>query len=168
MTTVGSPSSRHTLVHALVLVAAVGCGTDVDVTSSNRGASSADQATSIDNAYIVPTFVPGSCALQEGDAAQLRFTITNNRSVEEERLLSVNTDAAERITVPHDVTLDIAPGGSLSAGEPGSAGGGADAVQLLGLRPSVKPATSVPVTFGFKEFGNIRLQVPVEACPVQK
>ena len=166
MTTVGGPSRCAGLVCVLMLAVAVGCGTDVDVTSSNRGVSGADQDTSIDNAYIVPSFVPGSCALQEGDTAQLRFTITNNRPLEDERLLAVTTDAAARITVPREVTVDIAAGESLSAGEPD--GDGPPAVQLVGLRPSVKPATSVPVTFGFKEFGNTTLQVPVEACPVQK
>ncbi len=161
-------TARSGLAYALVLAVAVGCGDGTEIGSSNRGASIADQPTRIDNAYIVPSFVPGSCELQEGRRGQLRFTITNGRPLKDERLLTVNTDAAERITVPREVTVDIAPGESLAAGEPPDARGGPPAVQLDGLRPSVHPATSVPVTFGFQEFGNITLQVPIEACPVQK
>jgi copper(I)-binding protein len=163
-----TPAGYRGIGCALMVILAVGCGSDVEATSSNRGASDDNQATSIDNAYIVPAFVPGSCALQQGDIAQLRFTITNNRPVKEERLLSVTTDAAARITVPDAVTLDIGPGGSLTAGEFDAASDGSSAVRLVGLRPAVKPAGSVPVTFRFKEFGNITLRVPVEACPLQK
>jgi copper(I)-binding protein len=168
MRTINRPSRGSSVGCALMLAVAVGCGTDAEIGSSARGASGEDQATSIDNAYIVPSFVPGSCALQEGRTAQLRFTITNGRPLKEERLLTVNTDAADRITVPRDVTVDIAAGESLSAGEPDGASGAPPAVQLVGLRPSVRPATSVPVTFGFKESGNTTVQVPIEACPVQK
>lgn len=163
-----TPPRKHTIGYAMLAALTAACGTDPTITSSNRGADSATEATTIENAYIVPTFIPGSCALQDGALAQLRFTITNNRPAKDEHLLSVNTDAAERITVPRRARAAIPPGGSLAAGQNTTSPNSVPAVTLTDLRPRVTPATSVPVTFAFAEFGQITLHVPIEACPVQK
>jgi copper(I)-binding protein len=163
-----APPRKQAITFAMLGALTVSCSTDPAITSSNRGVDSAPQATSIENAYIVPTFIPGSCALQDGALAQLRFTITNNRPAKDEQLLSVDTDAAEHIMVPQRARAAIPPGESLAAGQNPDSPNSVPAVTLTDLRPRVTPATAVPVTFAFEEFGRITLHVPIEACPVQK
>lgn len=164
-------AGRKAAEYALLAVLTAGCGSDVDVESSNRGSGSDSQATTVTNAYIVPTFVPGSCALQIGDVATMRFTITNNRTVKTERLLAVSTNAAERVSLPAAATHPIPSAGTLAVGRASndtSAAATVAAVTLDGLRRNVHPAMSVPVTFTFNEAGQITVQVPVEACPTQQ
>ncbi|MBY0387081.1 MAG: hypothetical protein K2X56_02930 [Mycobacterium pseudokansasii] len=85
-----------------------GCGSDNPVIdSSNRGSNSHTKDTTVQNAYIVPCFQPGSCAIQVGDAAALAFTATNNRSTESEHLLSIATDAADAVHIAPAAPLEI-------------------------------------------------------------
>jgi hypothetical protein len=166
-------AARHAVAYALFAALAVGCGGDVDRESSNRGSGSDTQDTTVENAYIVPAFVPGSCALQTGAGAELRFTVTNNRLVEAERLTSVSTDAAKSAAVPDAATVDIPAGGVLTVGQPqtdlpASDSPTAPAVTLTELDPDAKPATSTPVTFTFDQFGPLTVRVPIEACPTQQ
>jgi copper(I)-binding protein len=151
----------------LLAAVTVGCGTDADPPSSNRGSTSDTSATTVDNAYIVPTFVPGSCAPQTGSDARLRFTVTNNRPGRTERLLSVRSDVTNRIDLPPSVTSEIPARGSLAVGQP-TAGTGSVTIPALTLtapKHDFQPGTSTSFTFSFSEFGEITLQVPVEACP---
>ncbi|WP_136625636.1 hypothetical protein [Mycobacterium innocens] len=91
-------------------VLAGGCGSDNPVIDSpNRGSNSHTKDTTVQNAYIVPRFQPGSCAIQVGDAAALAFTATNNRGTESERLLAIATDAAEAVHISPAAPLEIPP-----------------------------------------------------------
>ena len=166
-------AARHAAAYAMFAALTVGCGNDPDRESSNRGSGSDTQNTTVENAYIVPAFVPGSCALQIGGTAKLRFTVTNNRAVGVERLVSVSTDAAKSATVPGAANVDIPAGGVLTVGQPqtdlpASGSVTAPAVTLTELDSDARPATSTPVTFTFDDFGPLELRVPIEACPTQQ
>lgn len=157
----------------LTSVLVAGCGGDPEMGSSNRGAGTHTEETSVENAFIVPRFVPGSCAIQVGDTAALKFTVTNNRAAEAERLLGIQSPAAETIRLAPDATLQIPPKTSIAAGQPvEDVGGGAPdrpfTATMEGLRESAKPATSVDMTFRFEQQGDLTMKVPVEACPTQK
>jgi copper(I)-binding protein len=154
----------------VVALCVVGCQNDAELDSSSRGENSKTTMTSVANAYIVPTFVPGACAIQYGDAAKIRFTATNNRDLEPERLLSITTDAADTVQVlPNSGSL-IPPGSSITTGYP-TGPGGTEASPLEatidGLEDSVRPGVSVDVTFEFEKAGPIVVRTPVEACPAQ-
>ncbi|OBI79421.1 hypothetical protein [Mycobacterium sp. E740] len=157
----------------LTSVLVAGCGGDPDISSSNRGAGTQTEETSVENAFIVPRFVPGSCAIQVGDAAALKFTVTNNRSAEPERLLGIDSPAATSIRPAPEATLRIPPRTSIAAGQPvENVGDGVPdrpfTVSIEGLRESAKPGTSVDMTFHFEKQGDVEMKVPVEACPTQK
>ncbi|MGE2692331.1 hypothetical protein [Mycolicibacterium pulveris] len=164
---------RGAAAGAVLALLAVGCGGDSEFDSSNRGANSQTEQTSVVNAYIVPRFVPGSCEIQVGDAAALTFTATNNRATEPERLLGIESDAAEAFRIAPNATLEIPPRTSIAAGQPTEdvgRGGGVDeppSVRIEGLRESARPGTSVDVTFRFERQGDVTMNVPIEACPTQ-
>lgn len=147
----------------------VGCGDDPVIDSSNRGAGSHTEATTVENAYIVPTFLPGRCAVQLALGAHLRFTVTNNRSTDTERLLGVSSDAANGASITGNV--DVPPSSTVGFGQPSAdavdSGGRVPAVHLNGLDPDLRPAMSAQVTFRFVRAGDITMPVPIEACPVQ-
>ncbi|WP_240630789.1 hypothetical protein [Mycolicibacterium sp. GF69] len=150
-----------------------GCGGDTEIGSSNRGANSHTEETSVENAFIVPRFIPGSCAIQVGDAAALTFTVANNRAAEPERLLGVASPAADAIRLSPDATLQIPPKTSIAAGQPvEEVGDGARdepfTARIEGLRESATPGKSVDVTFRFEKQGDIAMKVPIEACPTQQ
>jgi len=155
---------------AAVTVSVTGCGGDPVAGSSNRGSGSVTSATTVENAYIVPAYVPGRCVIQLNAGAEMRFTITNNRPVETEQLLGLSTSAAHKARVM--TTINIPPQSTVSFGEPSaqSLDGGSprSAVRLDRLDPDLRPATSVNVTFRFLRAGDLTLPVPVEACPVQE
>ncbi|WP_234788763.1 hypothetical protein [Mycolicibacterium iranicum] len=157
-------------VAATLMVSAVGCGEDPVLDSSSRGSGSHTDDTSVENAYIVPSYVPGRCALQLDAGGAMRFTITNNRPAETERLLGISTDAAEQVRVVGSVA--VPPESTVSFGEPNVEPGARDAsgppVLLDRLDPDLVPATSADVTFHFERAGDLTFSVPVEACPVQE
>jgi len=152
-----------------------GCGDNPEFeSSSNRGAGSRTGDTSVENAYLVPRFIPGSCAIQFGDAAALTFTATNNRGTETERLLAIKSPAADAIRISPDATLEIPPGTSIAALQPiEDVAGPADGsdqpftVSVEGLKESARPGTSVDVTFRFDKHSDLTMKVPIEACPTQ-
>jgi copper(I)-binding protein len=155
---------------AAALVA--GCGSDPLIHSSNRGAGSHTGQTSVENAFIVPRFVPGSCAIQVGDAAALAFTVTNNRVTEAERLLAIESPAAEAIHIIFHRDVGDPAGTSIAAGQSiEHIGDDADdrpfTVRVAGLRESARPGTSVDMTFRFEKHGDLTMRVAVEACPTQ-
>lgn len=157
------------MVGATVVVLSAGCGQSVLPESSNRGSGSDTATTTVEDAFIVPAFVPGNCAIQVDTGGSMRFTVTNNRPTESERLLGVSTDAAKvaRVVAP----IDIPPKATIGIGEPSTqieaAGGRVSAVRLEQLDPGLKPAMSADVTFEFLRAGDITIPVPVEAYPRQ-
>lgn len=159
------------LAGAVVLTGGVvSCGEDPVLDSSNRGTGSHTQDTTVENAYIVPAYVPGRCAIQLEAGGEMRFTVTNNRALEPERLLGLSTSAAQQARVIDSV--DIAPESAVSFGQPnvqpGDDAASGPAVQLDRLDPGLRPATTADVTFHFQQAGDLTMPVPVEACPVQE
>jgi hypothetical protein len=147
-----------------------GCGDGSEMgLSTNRGSGSLTEGTTVENAYIVPSFLPGRCAIQFGAGAKMRFTVTNGSSTEAERLLSVSTNVAHEADTTSGVVIPVRS--TVGFGQPSAssvdAGGTVSAVQLGGLDPSVRPGMSANVTFHFDRAGDITLPVPVEACPRQ-
>lgn len=169
------PSSERILTKpafsamALALIA-TGCsdGSEMGL-STNRGSGSLTEGTTVENAYIVPTFLPGRCAIQIGPGADMRFTVTNGSSTEAERLLSVSTNVADEADMTSVVSIPVRS--TVGFGQPSAqsvdAGGTVSAVQLSGLDPSVRPGMSANVTFHFDRAGDIAMPVPIEACPRQ-
>jgi copper(I)-binding protein len=156
---------------ALLVAVTAGCQATAIPKTDNRGAGTDKAMTAVENAYLVPAFVPGSCALQAGDAAKLSFTVINNRSIGSERLTAIVTDAAANVVVPAGGTAAIPPGEALALGQPRVTGAHATelpAAHITGLRPQVKAGTSVIVTFTFADAGQLTMKVPVEACPAQE
>lgn len=154
----------------VLMMSVAGCGEDPVLDSSNRGSGSHTDDTSVENAYIVPAYVPGQCAIQLNAGGAMRFTITNNRPAETERLLGISTGAAEQARVIGSVA--IPPKSAVSFGEPNAEPGAGDAsgppVLLDRLDPDLVPATSADVTFHFERAGDLTFPVPVEACPIQQ
>lgn len=155
---------------ALLALLSGGCGgRDPDLEASNRGSGSDTTATTVENAYIVPAFVPGQCAIQLPLGAELRFTVTNGRPDETERLFGLSTDAAQQAQ-PFG-SVDIPPESTVGFGEPSAeavdAGGRVPGIRLERLDPGLRPAMSTEITFHFERAGDIPMRVPVEACPVQ-
>lgn len=155
---------------ALLGLIVAGCGRDdPDLESSNRGSGSDTTATTVENVYIVPTFVPGQCAIQLALGAELRFTATNSRPAETERLLGLSADAARQAQPFRGV--DIPPKSTVGFGQPSAGaidtGRPIPGIRLEELDPGLLPAVSTEVTFHFERAGDIPVRVPVEACPVQ-
>jgi hypothetical protein len=154
---------------ALLALTLGGCGKEYDFESANRGSGSDTTATTVENAYIVPAFVPGQCAIQLPLRAELRFTVTNGRPAETERLIGLSTDAARQAQPLGSV--DILPESTVGFGQPSAdavdAGGRVPGVHLDELDPGLRPAMSTEITFHFERAGDIPVRVPVEACPVQ-
>ncbi|WP_253867767.1 hypothetical protein [Mycobacterium sp. GA-1285] len=151
----------------LAVLVLAGCGSDTTGESSNRGSGSETTETTVENAFVVPRYLPGSCAIQVGSSAELRFTVTNNRPVETERLEGISTPAADSVRIAPDPPIEVAAGTSIAAGQP-VAQGRPFTVTLEGTKDSVQPAHSVDVTFRFEKSGDITMLVPVEACPTQE
>ena len=107
---------------------------DAVMGSSDRGADAPSELeTSVDSAYLVPTYI-ASCEIQAGDSGVLRFTATNTRITETERLLSVTTPAAADIRFEPPLPVDIPPElpGRLRAEVAGGGGESGTCVWLLG------------------------------------
>jgi hypothetical protein len=164
----------RTALAALLAMSAAACGNNVDRESSNRGSGTDSTLTTIDNAFIIPAFTPGSCAIQVGDSAQMSFTATNSRPAETERLLEITTAAANMVRIAPAPTVQIGPKSSIAAGQPiehpddPATPDTAFTVTVQGLKDTVRPGISVPVTFRFEKSGTLDLRVPLEACPTQK
>jgi hypothetical protein len=166
--------TRGAAAAGVLMVALVaGCGNNPVISSSNRGADSPTEETTVENAFIVPRFVPGSCAIQVGDQAALNFTATNNRAAQPERLLGIESPAADAIRISPTATLQIPPKTSIAAGQPiedtdhPAAADQPFTVSIDGLDASARPGTSVDVTFHFEKHGDLAMKVPIEACPTQ-
>lgn len=163
-------SLRHLVptIGCALAATVTGCSPDVDHLSTNRGTTSDSQSTTVENAFIVPASPPRSCGQQIGDTAHLRFTVTNNRPAERERLTAVHTDAAD-VALAGAATAEIPAGAALAVGQPHAGDAiAAPPARLTGLDDRVGPGMSVPVTFTFAEYGPLTLQVPIEACPTQQ
>lgn len=162
--------SRTALAGVTALVmCAVGCGGEPALDSSNRGSGSGTQNTTVENAFIVPAYLPGRCAIQLNAGAEMRFTVTNNRPAEAEQLLGLSTNVAAQARIM--TSLNIPPQSTVSFGEAGaqpfSGGKSRPAVRLDRLDPDLRPGMSADVTLNFERAGEVTLPVPVEACPVQ-
>ncbi|MBX7450380.1 hypothetical protein GR927_20530 [Mycolicibacterium sp. 3033] len=167
LTTVAVRTPATIAAATLTLLAGCSSEDDAALRSPNRGTGSTTEDTTVENAYIVPAFVPGRCALQLDAGAALRFTVTNNRETESEKLLAVSVDSAGEARVP--ASPDIPPTSTIAYGQPT----GPDAAQTLAavrvdrLDPGLKPAMTTDVTFSFERAGDVTIPVAVEACPAQ-
>jgi hypothetical protein len=168
-------TSIHRLGTSFGLIAAVAlantaCGQEAEPGTSKRGSGSHTEGITVENAFIVPTFLPGRCAIQLGTGAKMRFTVTNGHPTENERLLSVLTDASADGAITSGV--DIPAESSVGFGQPSAAavdaGATVPAVQLGELPPNLRPGMSTSVTFDFDRARDIEMPVPVEACPTQE
>ncbi|OBB71659.1 hypothetical protein A5759_21105 [Mycobacterium sp. 852014-52144_SCH5372336] len=151
----------------LVTFLLAGCGSFTTGESSNRGSGSQTSETTVENAFVVPRYLPGSCEIQVGDTAQLRFTITNNRPADTERLEAITTTAAEATRIEPSPPIEIHAGTAVATGQPVEPRRPLT-VTLDGITQTVRPASNVDVTFRFQKFGELTMPVPVEACPTQR
>lgn len=167
-----TPIRTSAIVGCAAAMALAGCGDDENG-SSARGADTQTDGTSVENAFIVPNAAPGSCAVQVGDTAEIKFTVTNNRHNEPERLMRISTEIADTVQIVPGPGLPIPAGASISAGEPIEQPASADlpdqpfTVTVQSVSRAVEPGMSVPVIFEFEKYGDLPVEVPVEACPPQ-
>lgn len=156
------------LAAILLVLPTAGCSSEQGL-STNRGSGSLTEGTTVENAFIVPTYLPGRCAIQLDAGAKMRFTVTNGSSTETERLLGVTTNVAESADIGSRV--EIPTQSTVGFGEPSTpsvdAGGSVPAVQLGELDRNLKAGMTANVTFQFDRAGDIVMPVPVEACPRQ-
>ena len=142
------------------------CSGEPVMGSSDRGADAPRElATSIDSAYLVPTYI-ASCEIQAGDSGVLRFTATNTRITETERLLSVTTPAAADIRFEPPLPVDIPPEQTVAVSRDVQGAPRLEAV-VQDLDESTRTGEGVEVFFEFEKSGVINILVPVEACPTQ-
>jgi copper(I)-binding protein len=157
---------------AAMMVLAVGCGAE-EVDNSSPGVETQTDGTSVENPSIVPNAAPASCVVEVGDVAEIKFTATNNRHNEPERLMSISTEIADAVQIIPGPGVPIPAGMSISAGQPIEQPASQQAldqpvtVTLQAVNQTVEPGRSVPVTFQFEKFGDLTMDVPVEACPAQ-
>lgn len=161
-------------VMVLALGASAACSNEADTASSGRGGGQESGETSVENVFIVPATAL-TCGMEVDEPAKLSFTAVNDSSTEQEMLSSISTPAAESVEIDAPLeALTIGPEDSIAAGQPvpnaddPAASDQPFSVALQGLGESVEPGTSFPVTFAFKRAGDITLNVPVDACPVQE
>jgi hypothetical protein len=157
---------------AALMFVATACAEDPVLYSSNRGSGSRTTVTSVENAHIVPRFIPGRCSIQVGGPAALRFTVTNNRPTGMERLLAISTEAVQTVHYPPQAAIEVPAGGAVAFGQPHVEQVAAEAVstpavELEGLDGDARPGTSVEVTFRFERLGDVDTRVPIETCPAQ-
>ncbi len=99
----------------VLVVGTAACNSDRPMGgSANRGSNTDPAATAVENAFIVPAFVPGACAIQVGKDAALNFTVTNNRTTGTESLSAVSTPAAQSVDIAPAMTRDIPAGQTIS------------------------------------------------------
>lgn len=100
---------------ALLALVATGCSNGSEPASPNRGSGS-DTTGTVENAFIVPAFVPGRCATQVDDGAELRFTVTNGSTTDPGQLLGLTTDAAKVAAI--GASTSIPPRGVVAFRQP--------------------------------------------------
>lgn len=139
---------------------------NTEMGSSDRGADAPSELeTSVDSAYLVPSYLE-SCEIQVGDSGVLRFTATNTRVTETERLLSVSTPAAENLRFSPPLPVDIPPEQTIAVSRDVEGAPRLTAV-VENLDDSARAGTPVDVSFEFERSGVIDIPVSVEACPTQ-
>lgn len=141
------------------------CGEDPEGGSPNRGAGSETALISIENAYIVPANVVGFCALQVGDAASLRYVVSNGSNTTAATFTGVRTDVASSVQVAPPGPKYVPASGTITSAEPDTRGPSHFTTTLVGLKETVEPGKSFDITFTFDNFDPVKLQVAVESCP---
>ncbi|NEW33482.1 copper chaperone PCu(A)C [Nocardia cyriacigeorgica] len=160
---------------ALLLVA--GCGADDAPGDSSSHAAGSEARTgdiTLRNVHIVPAVVPGQCVIQADAPAMLAFAAVNNNPTESDRLVSIDTPAAESVRIeatPEQLTLR--PETMLTAGQPveqvrpPSAPDQPIRVLLMDPAESVRPGKHVELTFAFEHAGEATFAAPIDSCPTQ-
>ncbi|MFE3447000.1 hypothetical protein ACFXNW_28540 [Nocardia sp. NPDC059180] len=167
-----------TLAALAALLLAAGCGADDDAPgkSSSHAAGSEARAgpITIRNVHIVPAVASGTCVIQVDDPSQLSFSVVNNSATTSDRLVAIDTPAAEAVRIqatPEQLTLR--PETSLAAGQPveqvtpPSAPDAPITVLLDQPADWVQPGKHVDMTFTFEKAGGVTFGVPVDSCPTQ-
>lgn len=124
---------------------------------------------------------PTTTAAAGGAGQLLVFTAINQATDVTDRLVSIETDAADQVVITPSSgdALELRPQRSLTS--QGSSGTGATAaatsedsgeastpvsVTLVGATDAVRPGLTVPVTFVFERAGSVEVDVPVDGGPM--
>ncbi|MBF6320627.1 copper chaperone PCu(A)C [Nocardia cyriacigeorgica] len=166
-----------TLSALAVLLVAAGCGTgDAPGESSSHAAGSEARTGDITlrNVHIVPAVVPGQCVIQADAPAMLAFAAVNNSPTDADRLVSIDTPAAESVRIQAtQQQLTLRPETMLTAGQPveqvrpPSAPDEPIRVMLMDPADSVRPGKHVEMTFTFDRSGAVTVVAPIDSCPTQ-
>ncbi len=168
--------SRRLLLPITVLAAAAltGCSDNAGVNSSHAcGSEGKIGAITVQNAYLVPALVPGTCVIQYEAPAELAFTATNN-ALEPDRLTAIESPAAASIQLQASPEQLVIPAdGALAAGQPlaqPERPGSEEpiTVQVHQLQDWVEPGRNLDIRFTFDHAGTLELAVPVDSCPTQQ
>ncbi|WP_249644676.1 copper chaperone PCu(A)C [Nocardia sputi] len=167
---------RTTLMMLTVPLAIVagGCADNEGENSSHaRGSEGTAGEVTVQNAYLVPALLPGTCVIQYDAPAELSFTATNNAG-EPDRLVGIESPAAGSVRIQADPDeLVIAADGALAAGQPVEQPDrpGSEApitVDVVELRDWVQPGRNLDMRFTFENAGTVQMAIPVDACPTQQ
>lgn len=162
-----------TLTIPLAILAAGCAGTEGENSSHARGSEGGAGEVTVQNAYLVPALLPGTCVIQYDAPAELSFTATNNAG-QPDRLVGIESPAAASVRVQADPDELVLPAdGALAAGQPveqPARQGGEDpiTVEVVELRDWVQPGRNLDMRFTFENAGTVELAVPVDACPTQQ
>lgn len=129
---------------------------------------------------------PTTTAAAGGAGQLLVFTAINQATDVTDRLVSIETDAADQVVITPSSgdALELRPQRSLTsqgssgtgattAATSGASGEGASgeastpvSVTLVGTTDAVRPGLKVPVTFVFERAGSVEVDVPVDGGPL--
>jgi copper(I)-binding protein len=161
-------------ITVLAAVAVTGCNDNHGENSSHaRGSEGNIGAVTVQNAYLVPALLPGTCVIQYEAPAELAFTATNN-ALEPDRLTAIESPAAGSIQLRAGPEQLVIPAdGALAAGQPVAQPerpGSEESitVQVNQLQDWVKPGRNLDIRFTFDRAGTLELAVPVDSCPTQQ
>ncbi|MFI7674177.1 copper chaperone PCu(A)C [Actinophytocola sp. NPDC049390] len=154
---------RASAAALVVLIGATGCGADPDRTADTMGSNGSVGAMLLRNVYVV---APGGDGYERGDDATVRLTLVNH-APRDDAVLGVRSTHAARVAMRWDRECDgvleevtkipVLMNGTVP---------GADAayeLELLDLTRKVRAGTTVPITFTFRNAGEVRLDAMVEA-----
>ncbi len=176
-------SRRQQTMRILRLPALLGCAAALALSGCGAGpsAQTAQQVAAVNgsNGEVGPIVLrdtvfayPGGenvFGYQVSDEVPLGVTIVNESDTPDQ-LVSVTSPVARSVVVEGRTTIaggdavtSIADATAISTGAPGQAQSRQLRIVLTDLREPIRPGVNTPVTFRFREAGEVTLTVPVDA-----
>ncbi|MBB4908807.1 copper chaperone PCu(A)C [Actinophytocola algeriensis] len=153
---------RNTVLGAaLVLMSAAGCGEGWQHGADTMGSNGSAGPMLLRNVYVA---APGGDGYEHGDNASVRLTLVNH-AANDDALVAVRSSHATDVVMRWDRECDgrLEEVGQIPVLRNGTVPGADYRLELVDLNQKVRAGTSIPVTFTFRDAGETRLGVMVEA-----